>query len=253
MFDKFGGKTAVVAVVLVVVAALFLAGCKSKKEKCAVKKCPVKVVDGTPLTAEERAKLTPDDVLNILKKGNKEFVEGKLTVRNTPKMVRLAADGQFPKAVVVSCLDSRIPAEDVFHRALGDMFVARIAGNFVNTDILGSLEFACRVAGAKLIVVLGHESCGAVNAAIDNVELGNITALLSNIRPAVTSVEANFQGEKSTNNLEFVEAVLRQNVKQSIEKIRTNSEILREMEQNGEIKIVGGIYRMATGKVDFFQ
>lgn len=142
-------------------------------------------LNNTVLTAEEQSKLTPDGVLDILKQGNKEFVADQLTVRNNSERVRRAALGQYPKAVIVSCLDSRVPVEDVFHRGIGDIFVARVAGNFINEDILGSLEFACKVSNAKLIVILGHEHCGAVKSAIDDVKLGNITAMLSKIRPAV--------------------------------------------------------------------
>ncbi|MCA9006529.1 MAG: carbonic anhydrase, partial [Planctomycetaceae bacterium] len=137
------------------------------------------------LTQEEQAKLTPDEVLTMLKEGNQRFVAGTLTARDHSKLVREAALGQYPKAVILSCLDSRVPVEDVFDRGIGDIFVARVAGNFENTDILGSMEFACKVAGSKLVFVLGHESCGAVNGAIDGVELGNITAMLANIKPAV--------------------------------------------------------------------
>ena len=203
------------------------------------------------LTAEEQAKLTPDMVLDILKQGNKEFTEGHLTIRNNSERVRAAALGQYPKAVVVSCLDSRVPVEDVFHRGLGDIFVARIAGNFVNEDILGSLEFACKVSGAKLILILGHEHCGAIKSAIDNVKLGNITTMLSKIKPAVDVAKLTFAGEKTSTNSAFMNEVCIKNVENAISVIRTKSPILKEMEDNGEIKIVGGIYYMETGKVDF--
>lgn len=201
------------------------------------------------LTREERDKLTPDEVLQSLTDGNARFVSGTLTTRDHSARVREAALGQHPKAVILSCLDSRIPVEDVFDRGIGDVFVARVAGNFENTDILGSMEFACKVSGAKLILVLGHEHCGAVKGAIDGVELGNITAMLANIRPAVDHF-TDYEGDKSSQNQEFVEMVAEQNVRQTIDRIRERSPILREMEESGEIEIVGGIYEMKTGIVE---
>ena len=204
------------------------------------------------LSAEQQAKLTPDTVLTILKKGNEDFVADALTVRNNSTRIREAALGQYPKAVILSCLDSRVPVEDVFHRGIGDLFVARVAGNIVNEDILGSLEYACKVSGSKVIVVLGHEHCGAIKAAIDNVKLGNITALLSKIRPVVTA-NTPFEGEKTTKNKEYVDHICLENVKLSIRNIREKSPILKEMETKGEIKVVGGIYKMETGKVEFFE
>lgn len=202
------------------------------------------------LTAEQQAALTPDTVLTILKTGNEDFISDALTVRNTSSRIREAVMGQYPKAVVLSCLDSRVPVEDVFHRGIGDLFVARVAGNIVNEDILGSLEYACKVSGSKLIVVLGHEHCGAIKAAIDNVKLGNITALLSKIRPALIA-DTEFKGEKNAKNESYVHHVCLQNIKLSIQNIRDKSPILKEMETKGDIKIVGGIYKMETGKVEF--
>ena len=205
------------------------------------------------LTAEEQAQLTPDKVIEILKKGNEEFINNQLTVRNNTERVKDAANGQFPEAVILSCLDSRVPVEDVFHRAIGDIFVARVAGNIVNPDILGSMEFACKVSGAKLVVVLGHEHCGAIKSAISNVELGNITELLSKIKPAVVHSKEHFDGETSASNPEFVELVCHTNVELMLDEIRKNSPILKEMEDNGEIKIVGAMYDLHTGKVNFFE
>jgi len=205
------------------------------------------------LSKEEQAKLTPDMVIEILKTGNQEFVNNELTVRNNSELVRDAADGQYPKAVILSCLDSRVPVEDVFHRAIGDVFVARVAGNIVNPDILGSMEFACKASGAKLVMVLGHGSCGAIKSAIDDVKLGNITELLSKIKPAVDETKTGFAGDANSSNKEFVEAVCLHNVALMIQEIRQKSPILKEMEDNGEIKIIGGYYDMYTGKVDFFE
>lgn len=201
------------------------------------------------LTREERDALTPDAVLQSLQEGNRRFAAGSLTQRNHSKQVRDASLGQHPKAIVLSCVDSRVPVEDVFDRGIGDIFVARVAGNFANTDILGSMEFACRVSGAKLIVVLGHEHCGAIRGAIDGVELGNITPLLKNLRPAVDAAQS-YPGEKTGSNPKFVQQVAKENVRQTIAKIRERSPILREMEAQGAIKIVGGIYAMKTGMVE---
>lgn len=160
--------------------------------------------------------------------------------------------GQFPKAVILSCLDSRIPVEDVFDRGIGDIFVARVAGNFANTDILGSMEFGCKVSGAKLVLVLGHESCGAIAGAIDGVELGNITPMLANIKPAMAYFD-NYSGDKTSANKEYMNMVTDQNVRCTIEYIRKNSPILETMEKEGKIAVVGGVYDMHTGEVRFLD
>lgn len=201
------------------------------------------------LTKEQRDALSPDDVLASFKEGNERFVNNDLTARDHSAQVRKSANGQFPKAAIISCLDSRVPVEDVFDRGIGDIFVGRVAGNFVNVDLLGSLEFACKVAGSKLVLVMGHEHCGAVKAAIDDVKLGNITEMLTKIRPAVDMVE--YDGDRTSENEEFVHKVCESNVRNTIEQIRQNSPILNEMESNGEIKIVGATYDMDTGVVTF--
>lgn len=205
----------------------------------------------TVLTAEEQAKLSPDKVITSLKEGNERFVNNDLTARDHTAQIRKSTLAQYPKAVVLSCLDSRIPVEDVFDKGIGDIFVARVAGNFINEDILGSMEFGCKVAGSKVILVLGHEHCGAVKAAVDNVELGNITAMLTKIRPVVERLEKDYDGEISSKNPEFVHKVCEANVEKAISDIRERSPILKEMEDNGEIKIIGGVYDMDTGQVDF--
>lgn len=208
------------------------------------------ILESPVLTQEQQRALTPEQVLNLLKEGNEDFVNDRLTIRNSSARIRKAALGQYPKAVILSCVDSRVPVEDVFHRGIGDIFVGRVAGNIVNADMLGSIEFGCKVSGAKLILVLGHEHCGAIKSAIDDVKLGNITALLARIRPAVTSVS--FDGDKSAKNDAFVHAVCEQNVKLTVENIRKNSSILAEMEKNKEIMILGAVYDMNSGKVVFF-
>lgn len=203
------------------------------------------------LTKEEQEKLTPQQVIDELIAGNRDFVEDRLTVRNSTKRVREASLGQYPEAAVLSCLDSRVPVEDVFHKAIGEIFVARVAGNIVNEDIIGSLEFACKVSGSKAIVVLGHEYCGAIKSSIDGVRLGNITSVLEKIEPAIEIAKQNFEGETTAENPEFVDEVCKFNVLHSIDVIRENSPILKEMEENGEIKIVGAVYDMKTGEVNF--
>ena len=202
------------------------------------------------LTAEEQAALTPEIVLQSLKDGNKRFMNNQITARDYSAMVRNSANGQYPKAVILSCLDSRIPVEDVFDNGIGDIFVARVAGSIINEDILGSMEYGCKVSGAKLVVVMGHSECGAVKSAIDNVQLGNITALLKKIQPAVDSTTST-EGNKSSKNKEYVDRVCKKNVELTIQNIRNRSVILRDMEKNGEIKMVGAVYDVATGKVTF--
>jgi carbonic anhydrase len=204
------------------------------------------------LSAEEQRKLSPDDVLKSLKEGNERFASGNLTLRDHSKQIRDAINGQYPKAIILSCIDSRVPVEDVFDKGIGDLFVARVAGNIVNEDILGSMEFSCKVAGAKLVLVIGHEYCGAIKGAIDNVQLGNLTTLLRKITPAVQAC-AHYKGEKTTKNPEFVDMVIQENVKLTVNNIRKQSPVLQEMEQNGEIKIAGAYYDMDNGKVTFFE
>ena len=202
------------------------------------------------LTKEERDRLTPDTVLQMLKDGNNNYVNDHLTGRLQSAQVRAASTGQYPEAIILSCIDSRVPVEDIFDKGIGDVFVARVAGNIVNEDILGSMEYACKVAGAKLVVVMGHTECGAVKGAIDNEKLGNLTALLSKIRPAIDSSKS-FSGEKTLENKDYVNAVCKKNVQLTIKNIRQQSQILRDMEKNGDIKIVGAIYDVSTGKVTF--
>ena len=202
------------------------------------------------LTAEQQKALTPDLVIQSLKEGNKRYMNNDLTLRDHSALVRDAVEGQYPKAVILSCLDSRIPVEDVFDKGIGDLFVGRVAGNFVNEDLLGSMEFGCKVSGAKLILVLGHESCGAIKSAIDNVELGNITAMLAKIKPAVAKSQ-DFKGDKTSKNDEFVDYVAKTNVIETIANIKAKSPILKEMADKGEIKIIGAYYDLHSGEVIF--
>ena len=195
----------------------------------------------------KQTQLSPDAVLNDLMDGNKRFTENKMHERDYSSQIEKTSGGQWPQAVVLGCIDSRVPVETVFDQGVGDIFTARVAGNFENTDILGSMEYSCKVAGSKLVLVLGHEACGAVKAACDDVELGNITHLLSNIKPAVKATETD--GERNSKNDAFVAGVVENNVKLTMNRIREKSPILKEMEENGEIKIVGGVYSISSGKV----
>jgi len=202
------------------------------------------------LNKEAQMALTPNSVLEDLLEGNNRFVNNTTQSVDNSALVNQTTGGQFPKAAVLSCIDSRVPVETVLDQAIGDVFVARVAGNFENVDILGSMEYSCKVAGSKLVFVLGHEACGAVKAACDGVELGNITALLENILPAVKQSATEVEGEANSSNNTFVAKTVENNVKLTIERIRERSPILKEMEDNGEINIVGGVYILSSGKVE---
>ena len=199
------------------------------------------------MTKEERDRMTPSQVLEALKTGNERFRTGMMAPRDYRDQQRASAAGQFPAAVTLGCVDSRAPAEIIFDVGIGDMFSARIAGNVVNDDLVGSLEFACAVAGAKVILLFGHTACGAIKGAIDDVEMGNLTGLLARIKPAISATT--FTGEKSSKNAAYVDAVARTNVLLGLEGIRRRSPILAELEHKGTIQIVGAMYDVATGMV----
>ena len=201
------------------------------------------------LTKEERDSMTPSQVVDELKKGNERFRARKMAPRDYLAEKRSSAAGQYPAAMVLACVDSRVPAEIIFDAGIGDMFVGRLAGNVVNDDMLGSMEFACAVSGAKLVLVLGHTACGAVKGAIDDVEMGNLTGLLARIKPAISATK--FEGEKSSKNVTYVDALARTNVVLGIENIRRRSPILETLEKKGSIKITGAMYNLATGVVEF--
>jgi carbonic anhydrase len=202
------------------------------------------------LTKEQRDQMTPDQVREELRRGNERFRAGQMIPRDYRAQQRRTAAGQFPMAAILGCVDSRVPAEIIFDAGIGDTFTARIAGNVVDDDLLGSLEFACAVAGAKLVVLFGHTACGAVKGAIDDVEMGNLTGLLARIKPAITAT-TDFQGEKSSKNPAYVDAVARANVKLGIDNIRRRSPILDDLEQKGTIRILGAMYDLSTGTVQF--
>tara|TARA_R110000751_G_scaffold48931_3_gene109022 strand:+ start:179071 stop:179778 length:708 start_codon:yes stop_codon:yes gene_type:complete len=205
-------------------------------------------------TRETQATMTPQKALQFLKEGNLRFQNNLKANRNLLEQVNDTSEGQFPFATILSCIDSRVSAELVFDQGLGDIFSVRIAGNFVNEDILGSMEFASKLAGTKLIVVLGHTSCGAVKGACDDAKMGNLTGMLAKIKPAVESVsEPKDEGQRNSKNLDFVDAVAEKNVTLTIDNIRNMSPILKEMEDNNEIDIVGAMYDINTGAVSFFE
>jgi carbonic anhydrase len=201
------------------------------------------------LTKEERDRMTPDQVIAELKKGNERFRSAKPLPHDYVGQQSSSAAGQYPAAVVLGCLDSRAPAEILFDVGIGDTFNGRIAGNVVNDDLLGSMEFACAVAGAKAVVVFGHTACGAVKGAIDDVELGNLTGLLARIKPAITATK--FDGEKSSKNAAYVDAVAKTNVAVALDNIRRRSPILADLEKKGAIRVAGAMYDLSSGRVEF--
>lgn len=204
------------------------------------------------LTKEMQAAITPTMALELLKEGNKRFVNNLKVNRNLLQQANETSDGQHPFAVILSCIDSRTSAELIFDQGLGDIFSVRIAGNILNEDILGSMEFACKVAGSKIIVVLGHTKCGAVKGACDHVEMGHLTPLLTKIRPAVDD-ETETKENRNSSNATFVENVSTNNVKRTVQAIMQRSTILKEMIESGEIGIAGGTHDIATGEVNFYS
>src|SRR6202051_3649915 len=203
------------------------------------------------LTKAQRDKLSPDDILALMKKGNKRFYSGKREDRDVLAQQRASAKGQYPAAVLLTCIDSRASAETILDLRIGDVFNSRVAGNVENPDILGSMEFACKLAGAKVVLVMGHTACGAIKGAIDNAELGNLTGLLAKIKPAVEATA--YTGERTSKNYAFVDAVARKNVEMTVADIRKDSPVLAEMEAKGGVKMTGAMYNLETGAVEFFD
>jgi carbonic anhydrase len=202
------------------------------------------------LSKAQRDSLSPDQILQLMKKGNNRFRKGQRESRDFLAQQRITAKGQYPAAVLLTCIDSRAPAETIMDLGIGDVFNARVAGNIANEDILGSMEFACKLAGAKVVLVMGHTACGAIKGAIDNAELGNLTGLLAKIKPAIKATD--YGGARTASNYEFVDAVARTNVALTMMDIRGRSAVLRELESDGAIKIAGAMYDLQTGAVDFF-
>jgi carbonic anhydrase len=201
------------------------------------------------LTKAQRDKMTPEQIIEVMKEGNERFRRGERKNRNYLAEQKASAKGQYPAAVLLSCIDSRAPAEVIMDLGIGDIFNCRVAGNIENQDILGSMEFACKLAGAKVVLVMGHTACGAVKGAIANAELGNLTGLLAKIKPAVEATT--YAGERSAGNYPFVDAVARKNVQMTLGNIRKQSPVLAELEAGGSIKIAGAMYNLETGMVEF--
>lgn len=203
------------------------------------------------INADTQSRITPAAALEMLVQGNKRFVNGDSLNRNLHRQVAETKGGQWPFAAVLSCIDSRVPVETIFDQGIGDIFSARVAGNFINPDILGSIEYSCKVAGAKLVVILGHTSCGAVKGACDHVELGNITQMLDKLMPAVNAVETPDGTDRSSANADFVSQVVYKNVELSIQRLLDESPVLREMKEADEIDVVGAVYDVKDGTVTF--
>ena len=242
------GAMGLPAGLLLAAAAFLLAGCQSAQNGGGSASAPTAA---SPPTREAQAAMTPQSALEELKAGNARFVSGHPLKRDFPADVKATTSGQYPFAVVLSCVDSRQPIEIVLDQGIGDIFSARVAGNVLDDDILGSMEFACKVSGAKLIAVIGHSNCGAIKGAVDGVELGNLTGLLGKIKPAVDAVPADLQPRTSKNH-EFVDKVSEANVKLVMQQIRERSPVLREMIDANQIGVVGGMYDLATGEIHFF-
>jgi carbonic anhydrase len=202
------------------------------------------------LTKAQRDAMTPDQVIELMKEGNKRFRDGVRKNRNYLNEQKASSKGQYPAAVLLSCIDSRAPAEVIMDLGIGDIFNCRIAGNVENNDILGSMEFACKLSGAKVVLVMGHTACGAIKGAIDNAQLGNLTGLLAKIKPAVDATK--YTGERTATNYSFVDAVARKNVEITIADIRRDSPVLAELESKGTIKMAGAMYNLGTGALEFF-
>jgi carbonic anhydrase len=236
----------------VVIAAFVTAGCRCPNHDGDTTTGATGAAVSSVQTKTTQTAMTPNQALAELKAGNARFVAGQPLKRDFPAQVKAAATGQYPFAVVLSCLDSRQPIEIVLDQGVGDIFSARVAGNILDDDILGSMEFACKASGAKLIAVIGHSNCGAVKGAIDDVQLGNLTALLTKIKPAIDAVPEDDQA-RTSKNYAFVNEVSAANVKLVLKEIRERSPILREMLDHGEIGLVGGMYDLKTGKVQFYD
>jgi carbonic anhydrase len=213
---------------------------------------PAFAQDCAVYTKARQASVSPDEAINLLKAGNERFLAGRSINCNLMQQVKATADGQAPFAAVIGCIDSRVPPELVFDQRIGDIFVARVAGNFVNTDIIGSLEFATRLSGAKAIVVLGHTECGAIKGAVDNAKLGNLTKMLENFRPAVAAAKG-IEGERSSKNKKLVQAVADMNAKLAAKMLVDRSTVLRELVRKKELAIASAMHDVGTGKVTFFS
>jgi carbonic anhydrase len=235
------------------VLLIFITGCSKDQQKVTE---PVKTEtkrNDSALTKEKQTNLTVEEIVQQFKDGNERFLKGTTIQNNFLQQVEQTGNqGQFPKAIVLSCIDSRGPAEVLFDKGIGEIFGTRVAGNYADEGVIGGIEYACKVAGAKVIIVLGHTDCGAVKSACDNVKLGNITYIMDELKPAVDSVKG-FTDDRTSKNKDFVKEVMKKNVQLTMKKILNMSEILSGMEKEGKIVVIGGIYDVNTGKVDFMK
>ncbi len=236
-------KALPITISVIAMAALFAACSDQKKDSHSSQS-----EENLQPTAEVQKSLTPDSVIQDLVDGNLSFASGQIAGPNIEARREAATAGQFPKAYVLSCVDSRVPVEQVFNQGIGDIFVGRVAGNIETAEQLGSMEFAAAVAGVKVIMVLGHEACGAVKGAADSVELENLTTLLEQIQPAISQVQGH-EGEKTSKNEAFINDLIEQNVAKTVSDIRQRSEVLAKLEKEGKLKILGGVYSLETGQV----
>ena len=245
---KFSSLLAVTAA-----AGLVLTGCAPQSTPVA-EAPPAPELVSEVLTAEGQQALTPEQVLADLKAGNERFASGKLTARDfVAQAEATAAAGQFPKATILSCVDSRVPVEIVFDQGIGDVFVGRVAGNVEDVNMVGSFEFATKVAGSKVIVILGHTSCGAIKGAADGVELGNLTELLNDFDEPIARADAATEGEANSSNAEFLNLAIEENVRQTIADLLDQSEVISELVESGDLLVVGGVYDLATGRVTWLD
>jgi carbonic anhydrase len=238
---------------LAAAAGLFITGC-ARQPMPASETPPAPELVSEVLTAEDQKALTPEQVLADLKAGNERFVNGRLMVRDYMAQAKAtAAGGQYPKAVVLGCVDSRVPPEIVFDQGIGDVFVGRVAGNVEDVNLVGSMEFATKVAGSKVVVILGHTACGAIKGAADGVELGNLTELLNDFDAPIARADEATEGEANSSNIEFLNLAIEENVRQTISDILDSSDVMSEMIEAGDLLIVGGVYDLATGRVTWLD
>ena len=240
--------------IYVLLCLLFIqSGCSKEQQKVQEPVSSEVKRNDSALTKERQSNLTIDEIIQQFKDGNERFLKGTTIQNDFHKQVeQTGSQGQFPKAIVLSCIDSRAPAEVIFDKGIGDIFGTRVAGNYADEGVIGGIEYACKVAGAKVIIVLGHTDCGAVKSACDNVKLGNITYVMDEIKPAVDSVKG-IPGERNSANKDFVKDVTKKNVQLTMKKILEDSEILSELAKEGKVKIIGAVYDVKTGKVEFIK
>jgi carbonic anhydrase len=240
--------------VLILTTAIVAIGCAPQTEPVAETTPPAPELVSAVLDAAAQQSLTPEEVLADLKAGNQRFADGKLTQRDyLAQAAATATAGQYPKAAILGCVDSRVPPEIIFDQGIGDIFVGRVAGNVEDVNLVGSMEFATKVAGSKVIVVLGHTSCGAIKGAADGVELGNLTELLNDFDAPIARADERTEGEANSSNKEFLDLAIEENVRQTIADILAQSDIISQMIENGELMMVGGIYDLTTGRVEWLD